>query len=1155
MSPLLFAIFTGWLYDELCLRVGKAWADEFITLYADDSLLQWLIQNTADLEYMCKCIRATFKLLKETGMQVNAAKSQLIIQLQGATGKRWLKAHLHRAQDGFTVSVGTPSDPIHLPRVSSFTYLGVTASLGNYEMQTCRHRLRAGAQVRHRLLRVLHSAGLRLRQRAVLYQACVRSSILYGLHAVGVTPSVLRKLEAQDAKGLRGIAKSPAHLWHEHSHALRVRMGVKSIRQMLVKLYLGRSKRCSDVACSQWFLEQWSWLRQTEEMQAGSSHGIRNAACVRAVACERCGQYFTSMGQVRRHMKRVHGVEPGAAKPPLSKWHQHMVDGMPLCKHCGKQFTRVEGFRKHIRRSCIVLHGHHSGCVDKPAEGMEPSTGERPQGHSCRASPTAPEAKPLIELPEFRAKLLPSWKQVLHDSVYRQSLRTYCLLCGQWVSMSGPGVKQHIRLMHPEAWKHKDRAASRCSSLALSVAVPCAYCGIKVQDVRTHHKRCSAIFQASLAEIIAREDYGCSGADGDRPVPGCPGTASGGAGKCHTLLGWRSGTKVGEGGGGGSQGASDEVSQGPAQGHVWERLEGGSRLGQELVGELQGQAASRSGGKLPDLATQHLLQTLVKMVTRHEEELARIRIDTNFMLFMDVMSEGVYELMKLTAEQWHEKFTAKKVTASLRVMLMLALLGEIQDRMVKTVESDEQLARCINIGWMAEGSTRLNPVYRYFRWNPDTKAQEQCDTPPLTHTAALTHVQTLQEMVVLPNVLTRFRSTRPLAKDSKGEVVPFLLSLSLRQTQAGRCHEALMALSGCACLKLAGLRLRPDRGQKQPLMKELEQVTGIPCGSVYGLDGTRADLESQQPVCGQACGQVQPGGRRAEVGGAQLVLRATGFPATPVTLVGNSGNICYLNAVAQAIAWLGACADRPKDCYGKAAVALQKAIASGKHLLPGSLPWMPILSNWPQLHRQQDAGSFCAHLLAYASPPGFGGEWQARLSNPDMTVDSGPLLAPLSLEVQGPDLQSAVDAWATQHAVRGLYLPTGVLVLQLKRYERVAEGLRKCTSPVTCRPGERIGFPVFLGPTGLDTRTETYRLISCVFHTGHQLDSGHYQAVLCVPAVTKTAVSSSPKPCTPLWSYRICDDNRKPRQTRPKEVEHISENVYLLGFLRDPGGA
>ncbi|CAE7189765.1 unnamed protein product, partial [Symbiodinium necroappetens] len=75
----------------------------------------------------------------------------------------------------------------------------------------------------------------------------------------------------------------------------------------------------------------------------------------------------------------------------------------------------------------------------------------------------------------------------------------------------------------------------------------------------------------------------------------------------------------------------------------------------------------------------------------------RTRIDTNFMLFMDVMSEGVYELMK----KWHEKFTVKK----------------------------EQLQRCINIGWMAEGAAKMNP---YYRWNREACTQEYCATQPLT---------------------------------------------------------------------------------------------------------------------------------------------------------------------------------------------------------------------------------------------------------------------------------------------------------------------------------------------------------------------------------------------------------------------------------------
>ena len=601
LSPLLFAIFTGWLYDELCSRVGQEWADEFITLYADDSLLQWIINSPADLDHMCRCIRATFDLLTATGMQVNAAKSQLIIQLQGATGKRWLKAHLHRAKEGFTVSVGTPSHPILLPRVTHFTYLGVVASLGGFEMQTCKHRLRAGAQVRHRLLRVLHSAGLRVRQRAILYQACVRSSFLYGQHAVGVTPGVLSKLEAQDAKNLRGIARSPAHLWHERSQTLRERLGLRSVHHMLEKLYRSRSKRSQDPESKNWFLDQWSWLQGITTSSSGDTGGLHTAVCSRAVACDQCGQYFTSMGQVRKHMRRAHGTEHSSARPTNPRWSQHMSDGMPHCRHCGKKFTRVEGFRKHIRKSCIVLHGRRNGAAAQTKEGKEPSEVERPQGHSCRASQDVQEDVSLIQTPAFRNLLLQNWRSVLQHPRYGPSLRTYCVVCGQWVSMLGPGVKQHIRLMHPAEWSLKDYAASRCSSLTLSVASPCAYCGTKVKDIRMHHKRCSAIFQASLAEAIVRQDQHGRGY-GDGSVQGGSGSASRGAGHVNTLLFWRvrNGQEVREGDRGGGQGpaASAEVPEGTEQGCPrWQGLEGSPELlhGAGLVGE---QGSRQPGGPL-----------------------------------------------------------------------------------------------------------------------------------------------------------------------------------------------------------------------------------------------------------------------------------------------------------------------------------------------------------------------------------------------------------------------------------------------------------------------------------------------------------------------------------------------------------------------------
>ena len=140
--------------------VSKEWATEFITLFADDFLLQWSLTQAEDLVHMCRCVRATFDLLQDAGMTVNASKSKFIIQVQGGQAKRWLKQHLVRTADGAAISLGTPNRPLILPRVKSLAYLGVEASRGNFEMQTCRSRIKAGAAIWHRLIRVLHSSGL-----------------------------------------------------------------------------------------------------------------------------------------------------------------------------------------------------------------------------------------------------------------------------------------------------------------------------------------------------------------------------------------------------------------------------------------------------------------------------------------------------------------------------------------------------------------------------------------------------------------------------------------------------------------------------------------------------------------------------------------------------------------------------------------------------------------------------------------------------------------------------------------------------------------------------------------------------------------------------------------------------------------------------------
>ena len=48
LSPLLFAAFTGHFFMLLQARTNAAWAAEWVTLFADDTLLQWMIGTEQD---------------------------------------------------------------------------------------------------------------------------------------------------------------------------------------------------------------------------------------------------------------------------------------------------------------------------------------------------------------------------------------------------------------------------------------------------------------------------------------------------------------------------------------------------------------------------------------------------------------------------------------------------------------------------------------------------------------------------------------------------------------------------------------------------------------------------------------------------------------------------------------------------------------------------------------------------------------------------------------------------------------------------------------------------------------------------------------------------------------------------------------------------
>ena len=210
------------------------------------------------------------------------------------------------------------------------------------------------------------------------------------------------------------------------------------------------------------------------------------------------------------------------------------------------------------------------------------------------------------------------------------------------------------------------------------------------------------------------------------------------------------------------------------------------------------------------------------MALRHEEELSRLRVDMNFMMFIDVGGEhSVLPTLQQAASTWQESFGAGTVTTSLRVVLFVGMVRKLQELLQDMLQNQDRVDRLMAVGWLQQGARGLNPVWPYFRWDAATQKQV---SQPLPHDRVLHHVETLIRTASNPLVLLRFRAAKEL-EDPEGEVMPFMVSISLRGTQATECFESLQALSHNSVLKLWGLRLRPERLRKGETVEDAYLAT------------------------------------------------------------------------------------------------------------------------------------------------------------------------------------------------------------------------------------------------------------------------------------------------------------------------------------------
>ena len=165
--------------------------------------------------------------LESAGLTLNLAKSAAMFKATGPKLKSFCKTHVMRRADGVYLKCATRAGKTyHVPLVKKWDYLGAILSYAAVESDTVLRRIRAADHAFTKLRQVLGSRrSLSLAQRLSVYDACVQSTLFYGILAVGVTPADAKQIHYMTMCHLRFIAHSSRHITRESNVELCTRLG------------------------------------------------------------------------------------------------------------------------------------------------------------------------------------------------------------------------------------------------------------------------------------------------------------------------------------------------------------------------------------------------------------------------------------------------------------------------------------------------------------------------------------------------------------------------------------------------------------------------------------------------------------------------------------------------------------------------------------------------------------------------------------------------------------------------------------------------------------------------------------------------------------------------------------------------------------------
>ena len=1134
VAPVLWVCFSISVMKGLIGHRDLSWVQRILTLFADDLCACWTITSKADFLQAIRDVELLLELLAIFKLSVNYKKTALLLRLEGKDADRILGDRVFQEEGKTFLRLQVLGRHQSLQIKESHEYLGTKIAYWKRLDLNTDHRIAAAQHKYTMIRRVLNGKGsLGKEHKLRLWQACISTSLIYSLEVVGFTVEGVRKLQVLATRHIRAILRQPVHITRLSNQdlwqATRLEPPGQLVHTRLSKFCAKRDPLQSlchlDIVTND--LVHASLLRLLESLAST----LQRLAVLQETdspqeerPCPHCDQVLRSEHALKIHIALQHASQPKQAPARHTfRAEAHSVAGMPTCKLCLRNFTKWRQLRLHIElASCPVLGGSsfklHPAAPDNHLlrrQSAHPNQ-RMPDQQEGEQSQNFADALPLVLDPSFH-RMLQQWDRLLACPDTKARLKQHCVICNMWI-MDYRHIRQHYNKTHHSHYPHilpQALELSKAYKSHLTRGRSCRWCGHVVGAPGRHSVQCVVLNQLTVAVCFCRhnlhqQDHESS-PDRGRHLP--------------PLYALRAGPS--------------DIRR--SAGHSAEPPTGHQQAPEATLATTAPTTADD-----PDTVPSHLPSSPRELLTRsHRADHGQAVVEARIISLQSPKGHGVCDVLQARSAQ----------------------------HLASTHGSGKGQSGESGGGLHRSSVSLENPAPELPPQRADSASPEGLGHRRRPCQPSASEMAKLGRAVELPAL--GLQAALPCAGHSPSPP-PSRECHSHAQRAAEpherRDHSSISVDAGppahrrrrpsAGDLLFDHLPSSPLRGRRaQRVRSSQRQRLDLSCGDVNEEGRSSTAAPSQAAGAGDLPTPSRPVVRSTDIRAffkphpkSHTAPKPTNpptytsnpspsrphiFPATdhsehshsliPFRTLRNPHNHCYINSSVYCLMILEKALSivlLPTAFRDRLEAALEARRALGFKLL-----------GWSRPDSQHDVAEFLDFLVPKLAPSQLQYHWQARMFVQGELVRQdqghfGSCLTLNSIDPGGdPDVQSLIGQWSHQESTHALLGLSSWVFLQLPRstLHRGRPGKRQ--HPFVLPQGLRL--PFFTGAEDLTLRWDWYVHVACIVHHGPQLAAGHYTTLVRRGS-----------------DYWVLDDDKSASVATADQLEHASQNMYILLLLR-----